>query len=151
MRLVTNLSPNFPLPEVTSLVKYAAKYTKHADDSQIRVYMSDVRTHTFGGLAWINDRLEPNVMVSIHPIDAVYPKTEQMNLATPRVELRSWQEEFILVMAHELRHIDQFMTGTLMGPLDEWDAEVDAERFGCAVLEAYRADQAELDKSAKAA
>lgn len=47
-------------------------------------------------------------------------------------KLNSWEEEFVLVLAHELRHIDQFHTTVPA------DYERDAEGYAIKVLKAYR-------------
>jgi len=46
--------------------------------------------------------------------------------------LYSWEEEFLLVLAHELRHIDQFY-----GTVPEF-FEKDAESYAINTLQAYR-------------
>lgn len=66
-----------------------------------------------------------------------YPHTTSHVPAVPAVQLNSWQEEFILVAAHELRHAYQMGSGVFqaLGPAY---AEVDAERYAERVLERYR-------------
>lgn len=56
------------------------------------------------------------------------------------VELQSWDEEVLFVMAHEFRHADQFLSA---GPFEDDDAlihaaEVDAERFAYGLLLEWR-------------
>lgn len=63
---------------------------------------------------------------------AKYPYKTCHRKSVGEVEVASWQEEFILVLAHELRHIHQFVFGTPR------QYEVDAERCAIAVLERYR-------------
>ena len=46
--------------------------------------------------------------------------------------IRTWDEEFVLVLAHELRHIYQFVYGSPR------HYEVDAERHAMSVLNFYR-------------
>lgn len=47
-------------------------------------------------------------------------------------KLYDWKEEFILVLAHELRHIDQFWTKVPK------EYEYDAEKFAVNILSKYR-------------
>lgn len=54
-----------------------------------------------------------------------------------QVLLRSWEEEFIFVLAHEIRHVEQFLAGVYSR--EHSDAmESDADRFGVWALEKFR-------------
>lgn len=53
------------------------------------------------------------------------------------VTIHSWDEEFVLILAHELRHIDQFFCINGNG-LSERQMEEDAEKFAIKVLSSYR-------------
>jgi hypothetical protein len=52
------------------------------------------------------------------------------------ITVQSWEEEFILVFAHEMRHVHQFLFGSPR------HYEVDAERCALAVLNHYRNQKA---------
>jgi hypothetical protein len=68
---------------------------------------------------------------------ATYPRTQRLNLRTPEVRFESWQDEFVMVLAHELRHIDQFALGAF--PVgQELEAEVDAETYAASVWSVLR-------------
>lgn len=55
----------------------------------------------------------------------------------PYIAVNSWEEEIFLVLAHELRHADQFVGRKfLVG--EEEEAEVDAEVFAAQQLNAWR-------------
>lgn len=66
-----------------------------------------------------------------------YPKTTIYRQSVGKVTVRSWQEEFVQVLAHELRHIDQFWSTSVMPR----EYEVDAERFSHEVLNDWRLEQ----------
>lgn len=66
-----------------------------------------------------------------------YPHTTRHVPALPAVRVTSWEEEFVLVLAHELRHAAQIAHRSYLK--SEWyDAEVDAERFAYSVLDAFQ-------------
>lgn len=54
------------------------------------------------------------------------------------VTYADWQEEFVVVLAHELRHIEQFWTWKEEDISDTMYTEVDAELFGVTVLRQFR-------------
>ena len=86
------------------------------------------------------------VEVGLHP-EAAYPRTQRLNRLCPELTFRTWQEEFVAVLAHELRHIDQFWTGSHTRG-QELEAEVDAETFAAAVLNAFRTARAPRARAA---
>lgn len=61
-----------------------------------------------------------------------YPYKTCHRKSVGEVSVDSWEEEFVLVLAHELRHVHQFVFGTPR------NYEVDAERHAIAVLTQYR-------------
>lgn len=65
-----------------------------------------------------------------------YPRSTCHVPEVGAVRLRSWHEEVAFVLAHELRHVEQFLRGTFEE--DEHGAEVDAEQFAVHVLNQYR-------------
>ena len=64
-----------------------------------------------------------------------YPRVQRLCYRTP-VELRSVEEEVVVILAHEMRHLDQFAGRTHEGR--DLEAEVDAELFAAEVLEQWR-------------
>ncbi len=66
-----------------------------------------------------------------------YPHTTQHVPTLPAVRLTSWVEEFVLVLAHELRHAAQIAHRTY-AKAEVYEAEVDAERFAYSVLDAFQ-------------
>jgi hypothetical protein len=121
---------------VKPLIKFVEKHFDFSAKTQLFV---DTTTQTdryggarCGGLASSDDK----VYVTMNPA-ATYPRTQRLNLRTPEVRFESWQDEFVMVLAHELRHIDQFALGAF--PVgQELEAEVDAETYAASVLERFK-------------
>jgi hypothetical protein len=132
----TNLRPSYDL---TRLAQFVIKYCDNADLAQVDIdvgYQLDQHGRpACGGLAY-RDGDTYTVAIGLDP-RATYPRTQRLNLKTPCVRFESWQAEFVMVLAHELRHIDQFALGAFMRG-QELEAEIDAEVFAAAVLEAWR-------------
>jgi len=76
-----------------------------------------------------------------------YPRLTRHVKETPIINLSSFDEEFVLVLAHELRHASQFDTGAFRVMTLE-SSEVDAENYAIRILERYRAYNNKLDKAA---
>lgn len=93
-------------------------------------------SHTYtDGYSWKrkgNDPTAPSrVLIQLGGTD--FPKYTLYRKAAGSVTVHTWQEEFLLVLAHEMRHIDQFWSDS---PPVHY--EVDAERFAQEVLAAWR-------------
>lgn len=54
------------------------------------------------------------------------------------IRLDSWEEDFIFVLAHELQHIEQFVTNRYPRELTVHQAEVEAEEMAYEVLLRWR-------------
>lgn len=63
-----------------------------------------------------------------------YPKISLHRQSVGPIEVSSWEEEFVFVLAHELRHIAQFWSPNSYPTY----YEVDAESHGKNVLELFR-------------
>jgi hypothetical protein len=73
------------------------------------------------------------------PKAGVFPHRQQFVPEVPAVEVRSWDEEFLLVASHELKHILQFWSDEEFP--DQHLMEVDAEAFAIRTLLRWRASQ----------
>ena len=67
---------------------------------------------------------------------AKYPFTDQYKPYTPSVKICSWEEEVLLVLAHEARHLDQYWAPGKLAPLP--DRELDAELFAIQTVDQWR-------------
>lgn len=77
------------------------------------------------------------VSIKLGKRDRLYPHYQHFLPETPRVRLGSWEEETLLLIAHELRHIVQFWNIGLCS-LSSHESEVDAENFAVMVLRQWR-------------
>lgn len=87
------------------------------------------------------------VRVHVPTLHRPYP-TRQHNPATiksshdgcPWVELSSWEDELVLVLAHELRHVEQFMKFSPSAAVadDDGTFEVDAEVLAVNICNSWR-------------
>lgn len=78
-----------------------------------------------------------------------YPTRESYVPELEPLQINSWEEELLLVLAHEMRHGEQFLTQ--LGPSLKWDAhamEVDAESFAYVALGCWRNHQKYFTKKA---
>lgn len=136
---VTNLSRLHTKPDLRPLIQFVAEYCDFADLPHCIIADGDCRDPqgcpVFGGVA-VKRRDTYEVRISLSAATA-YPRTQQLNAHTPHVRFRDWRDEFVTVLAHELRHIAQFALNAY-GLDQELEAEVDAEVFAAAVLEAFR-------------
>lgn len=69
-----------------------------------------------------------------------YPRVTRHTPETPIVNLSSFEEEVVLVLAHELRHASQIDSGAFRA-MTVANSELDAERFAVRVLERFRANK----------
>lgn len=75
--------------------------------------------------------------------DMSYPHVTQYVKGLPPMVVNSFEEELVLVLAHEMRHAVQFSTG--MNFFSVRELETDAEISGYAMLEAYRKGKKLID------
>ncbi len=125
------------------LVQFVCNYTDFHEKAHIIIQNGDPQDNegrpAMGGLAWSTDTGEKThydaaIALNKH---CTYPRTQRLNLRTPEVRFGCWQDEFVCVLAHELRHIDQFVLGAFQKG-EELESEVDAETFAAAVLKAWQ-------------
>jgi len=136
----TNLS-TIPSKDLKTLVRFVLPYMEFGTGVNINVFSGTLRdcegNPTCSGKAFWSDRkCGARVEVGINP-NATYPRTQRLAPGTPLLAFNSWEEEFVAVLAHELRHVDQFRSG-LFHLGEEAEAEVDAERAAARVLAEYK-------------
>ena len=93
------------------------------------------------GLAWRENPLRSSTAPSLVEVwlgsKYSYPRYDQHVPELRRIVLFSWEEEVLLVIAHEFRHIHQ-MHIPVKAVVDDHTAEVDAERFAIETLQEWR-------------
>jgi hypothetical protein len=74
------------------------------------------------------------------PAEHRYPRVEHYVKRLEPILIQSWQEELVLVLAHEMRHVEQFYTelGKRLEAIGKLEIEVDAEQFAYRALEIWR-------------
>lgn len=138
--------------DLNPLIDFVAKYSKYAYLAKL-VVVATTRTDNEGRPTCAGQAHRQNprlteadvsapslVEVGLNP-ESAYPRTQRLSRLTPELRFANWREEFVAVLAHELRHIDQFWTGSHTRG-QELEAEVDAETFAAAVLNAFRTSAA---------
>lgn len=78
-----------------------------------------------------------SLIVLSFPQRSCYPFDTQHVREVPTMTINNFEEELVLVLAHELRHVDQFFLGTITEH-NRYEAEIDAEKHAIATLLKYR-------------
>ena len=91
------------------------------------------------------------VFLGVSRGDGVYPhinrhSVPEVDAAVGGTEIGSWEEEVLLTLLHEARHIHQFEHGTFPAS-DSLGAEIDAERFAKRGLRKWRRAHGPLDRA----
>ncbi len=126
------------------LVEFAAAHSQMSFMTSVS-FEDSPEFSTIGAFCWKvdPDKLDPAALGRIQVIIGTnrtyeYPFSSTFRVSIGPVQLNSLEEEMILVLGHEFRHIDQFYS--TVHKVRQY--EVDAERHGIRVLEAYRAAMA---------
>jgi len=115
-----------PTKEIRDLTKWVAQWYLSANTVEL-----EVGGHTnWGDMA--HGVASPERVEILLPATDHYPVSTKLCRSTERVTLHNWKEEYVFVLAHELRHVDQFYAG------DVKNYEKDAENFATMVLREYR-------------
>lgn len=132
---------SFSTATLRKLTNFVAKKCRLPELAHIRVY--DGRGE---GLAYKSSPYKDTPTVSCVEIwlkDGPFPKVNCYRKRAGKMKIYSWEEEYVLILAHELRHIDQFWT-----KMPRF-YEVDAERFAMDVLKTYRVKHPAPKKAAR--
>jgi hypothetical protein len=131
------------MSDILPLVEFVAARTQYADMAYLHLhpgqYLDDGTPRVARGQALKNNSSPAGTTPSrvdlwlakgvCFPRDDEYPEA-----GVGVVVLNDWREEFVLALAHELRHIDQFWW-TRPTPMN---VENDAEKFAVKVLNEWR-------------
>jgi hypothetical protein len=136
---IENLSsrPTRPLLPAIDFVCKCSPYSALAT-----LQLQDLKAQGFsGGLAWkhrpqLGDLalVAPSLIVMQLAKGGHYPSATVYVKEVGEVVVQSFEEEFLFVLAHEARHIQQFWSTAIKGR----KAEVDAELFARDILRAWR-------------
>jgi hypothetical protein len=120
--------------ELKPLVKYVTDHCYHHKLAVIHVRSGLQRAFSQGHARKYHYNGTPS-LVTIRLSKALpYPYSSMYRKRAGPAIVHCWQEEFIFVLAHEMRHIDQFWS--ILG--HHRHIEVDAERFAIQVLRSYQ-------------
>jgi hypothetical protein len=127
--------------DLRPLSDFVAKRCRHSHMAHLVV--GELPDHVFAnGHAWQREGEDPTApsRVTVDFGCEMFPKKVK-HQGNPPVVVTSAEEEFVVVLAHELRHIDQFWDGKLFER--DADAESDAELFAHQILDEYRREKAQ--------
>jgi hypothetical protein len=141
MRL-ENRSTRHETPKLLPLVEFAVRQAKYASLATLRLVDARKPEQIIGGYSWKFDPqvgdlalVAPSLVKMTLSAAERYPRCSEHVPEVGPIEFQTWEEEFLLVLAHELRHVDQFWGERIT---DAHKAEVDAERFALRSLQRYR-------------
>lgn len=139
---IENKSAYFQTGRLTQIAEFAARYTQYSALATVRFTDGADGHKLTGGYAYKQrpdvselSLVAPSLVKIILGRGRKYPRGTSHVDSLGIIKLESWDEEVLFVLAHELRHIDQFWSMTFT---DEDAAELDAERFAIKVLKTWR-------------
>lgn len=131
--------------DLRPLIKFVEKYSPYAFLARLRLFDGPPDIGITGGYAEKVDTSDDAVSGYFSAVtlwlrpDPEFPVKERFVAGKGSVILHDFVEEFIFVLAHELRHVSVFYDESLQGKLKTVDAEeADAEKWALKVLNDYR-------------
>lgn len=134
-----------PTDELQYLVDFVSAH--FSLKTKVILYVADQLRHSrITGLALENQIFSRNGsrtqnQITIKLGDRKFPYATQYLPEVPPQTIETWQEEFVLVLGHELGHVRQFLDQI---EISEYEAEVDAERQGYRALAYWKKFKKEL-------
>lgn len=141
MKLINETSTRC-MRELAELINFCRKFSKF--HNKARIVVKEVSCIAKHGETW---KEWPKAEFPDHPTcihiylykNEEYPRRFKYLECLPEVRTSTWQEHFILTVAHELRHVQQMNDGSFDQLLLENRLEIDAEMHGIRVLTAFQA------------
>lgn len=127
-----------PTRTMLPLINFTRRYFWCRDDFLLKIFN---HTDKRPGIVGSAEKIYPNwikgsefnlVQLQMNP-QKKFKRKDMYRKAAGPVYFKSWEENFIMVLAHELRHIDQFTSENI-----PYHMEVDAEKYAMLVLNEYR-------------
>jgi len=128
---IENRSRTCPRATLEHILAFLSKHCKYTDSATILV--SD-GTGKGRGRAYMCSPLGPGSLVQIWAVPGAYTSHTIPSLGP--VQVANLEEQLVLILAHELRHLEQFHAGLYVEG-QEVEAEVDAEVFARRLLDKY--------------
>lgn len=139
-----NYTKSADVKKVKKIANFIGKYCKYNILATIRLLDAPEENKGIGGIAYQQcpddsyDISAPSLIKIWITGNGKYPRQDSY---VPEVVLtfHDFEEELLCVLAHEMRHIDQFWTS--LRRVYGQEAEVDAEKFAARILELWRAQK----------
>lgn len=136
-----NYTQTMSIQKVKEFAKFIGKHCKYNTLTTVRLLDAPPDKCSVGGLAYQRcpddsyDVSAPSLIKIWVTNHNNYPRKD-MYVPEVVVTFHDFEEELLYVLAHEMRHIDQFWTS--LRRVYGHEAEVDAERFALRVLNLWR-------------
>lgn len=145
---VENRSVHFATNRLYLIQDFVTRRSRYSDLTTLQLYDAKDPRKICGGYAWQHrpdvgelSLVAPSLIRMTLSRGNTYPRSTQHIKSIDPIELYSWEEEFLFVLAHEVRHIDQAWNGDVY---TDDEAEEDAERYAIETLKAFRKSQRKL-------
>lgn len=132
-----------PTKELTALVDWTYRKFRYA--LMAKLILEDADNKTTDGFSWKFDpfhkSLTPSLVLMKLGRHVKYPYQDKHYMRLGEIQVNDWKEEFVLVLAHELQHIEQYYALGLHfsdTPQGNYECEIDAELQAIHVLDLYR-------------
>jgi hypothetical protein len=126
---------------IKPLIEYAKPFFHYSNLASVYIYTAERPAELTSGFAdkfhlgtTLSDGVPSSVLLRLsrgmeYPTSSIYRKS------VGEIVFEDWKEEFLFVLAHEMRHVDQYWSDQMPR-----HPEVDAERYAQYVLDCYRND-----------
>lgn len=131
---IINHSP-FGRKYLSKMVNFAQKFTYQGGTGVTIEFTYDTKIVTQGCAYILDDGRHYKVDIMIGG-KSRFPRLDVYRKSAGGITLHNREEELIMYLAHELRHVDVFASWVIPK-----QSEVDAERFGHTVLGYWRLEQ----------
>jgi hypothetical protein len=134
---LANRSAYHRTSKLLPLVNFVAARMECPDTALIEILDTKSSSSAIGGRAWRHEGTGLDFVTLTVGRSTTYPRITKHVDEVGVIQLADWEENFVLVLAHELAHIRQFRRRTF-SCRQRHAAEVDAERRAKQVLQQYR-------------
>lgn len=147
---VENQSAHHPTRQLLKVIDFVSEHCQYGDLATLQLLDLKSPKQFTGGYTYKHrpdvcelSLIAPSLIVLQLSHGAAYPATSIHVEEVGPVTVQSFDEEFLLVLGHEGRHVDQ-MNGAPV--TDEHEAELDAETFAVQLLAKWRVDFPQVSK-----
>lgn len=124
--------------KIRKLLAFILPYCTHSDRARLEVKNARFGYMTRGLTTFVPPRDSGNLVeIAVSRANVRYPYRSQYWPGFPGVDIRDWDEEVVFVLAHELKHVDDYWEQSL--GTSQRQMELRAEKFAIRILKAWRA------------